>query len=183
MKVLTLIEWKDIPGYENIYQASTDGQIRTAPGKVTRNAMFKERHWKVRVLKQKSDKGGYKRVSLWKDAKNNDLLVHRLIAETFIPKIRGKDLINHIDGNPSNNNVENLEWCNYSENLIHAYKHHLNHENNEIVLVNKQTFEANYFYSLAQASNFLGKNHGYLSQKISEKISEVGDYLIFIPAS
>lgn len=178
-----MTEWKDIPNYENIYQASADGQIRTVPGKVTRNAKFSERHWKTRILKQKTDKGGYKRVSLWKNAKSNDLLVHRLVAETFIPKIKGKDLINHIDGNPSNNRVENLEWCNYSENLIHAYIHHLNRENNEIVLVNKQTFEANYFYSLAQASNFLGKSHGFLSNKLKKNVNEIGGYLIFTPVS
>ncbi|MQN23664.1 NUMOD4 domain-containing protein [Lentilactobacillus buchneri] len=177
-----MTEWKDIPNYEHIYQASTDGQIRTAPGKVTHNALCAERHWKVRILKPKTDRDGYKRVCLWKNAKENDWLVHRLIAETFIPKVSEKNLINHIDGNPSNNHVSNLEWCTYSENLIHAYTHHLNQENNEIVLVNKKTMEAKYFYSLTQASKYLGKNHGFLSVQLKRHIREVGDYLVFIPA-
>jgi hypothetical protein len=178
--VLTLTEWKDIPNYENIYQASADGQIRTIPGKITRNAQFSERHWKTRILKQKTDRNGYKRVSLWKGAKEADLLVHRIIAEIFIPKVAGKNLVNHLDGNPSNNDVSNLEWCNYSENLIHAYKHHLNCENNEVVLVNRNTFEAQYFYSLSSASEFLGKNHGFLSRKLKRKINEVDEYLVFV---
>ncbi|KRM03494.1 HNH endonuclease [Lentilactobacillus farraginis DSM 18382 = JCM 14108] len=178
--MFVLTEWKDIPGYENIYQASTDGQIRTAPGKITQNAKFKQRHWKIRVLKQKVDKDGYRRVSLWKNAKEKDRLVHRLVAETFIPKIGGKNLINHIDGNPSNNDVSNLEWCNYSENLIHAYKHHLNCENSEVVLVNKNTFKAKYFYSLSSASEFLGKNHGFLSEKLKRKVNEIDEYLVFV---
>lgn len=178
--MFTLTEWKDIPGYENIYQASTDGQVRTAPGKTTHNAKFEQRHWKVRVLKQKVDQSGYKRVSLWKNAKEKSWLVHRLVAETFIPKIIGKNLINHIDGDPSNNDVSNLEWCNYSENLIHAYKHHLNCENNEVVLVNKNTFKAQYFYSLSSASEFLGKNHGFLSGKLKHKTSEIDNYLVFV---
>lgn len=180
MKAFVLIEWKDIPGYEKIYQASADGKIRTAPGKTTSSAIFTHRKWKVRILKQKTDKDGYKRVSLWKDAKGKDWLVHRLIAETFIPKIKGKELINHLDGNPGNNNVSNLEWCNYSENLIHAYKHHLNCENKEVVLVNKATFKAKYFYSLSSASRFLGKSNGFLSEKLKYKNDEIGEYIVFV---
>lgn len=47
------------------------------------------------------------------------------MAETFIPKIKGKDVLNHIDGNKLNNNLSNLEWCTYSENTIHAFQNEL----------------------------------------------------------
>jgi len=51
--------------------------------------------------------------------------IHRIVGELFIPKIIGKDYINHIDGNKLNNNVSNLEWVNRSENQIHAFKNNL----------------------------------------------------------
>lgn len=174
-----MTEWKDIPNYEHIYQASADGQIRTAPGKVTHNSLHPVRHWKVRVLKQKTDRGGYKRVGLWKDLKEKDWLVHRLIAETFIPKVSGKELINHIDGNPSNNHVSNLEWCTYAENLFHARMHHLNCEGIEIVLVNERTRKSKYFLSLAEASKYIGRNPGYLSDKFKRHSYKVDGYMVF----
>ena len=77
-------EWKEIPGYEKLYEASTYGNIRTCEGKVTRTERHGERLWKQRVLKQKTDKGGYKRVSLWKDGRGKTHLVHRLVSSTFL---------------------------------------------------------------------------------------------------
>ena len=52
--------------------------------------------------------------------KQKTLQVHRLVGFAFIPQVHGKDMINHKDGNPKNNNVDNLEWCNASENMLHA---------------------------------------------------------------
>ena len=74
----------------------------------------------ARYLKDKTPNGRYVRVALWKDGKPNYYLVHRLVAKTFIPVVKDKNCINHIDGNPKNNNVENLEWCNHLENNMHA---------------------------------------------------------------
>ncbi|HAK1315121.1 TPA: HNH endonuclease, partial [Listeria monocytogenes] len=95
--------WKDVPGYELIYQASNEGNIRTHEEKTTFSSKHGKRRWKQRILKQKQDKGGYKRVSLWKNGNSKDYLVHRIIALTFIPQIPNKTLINHKDCNPSNN--------------------------------------------------------------------------------
>jgi hypothetical protein len=65
---------------------------------------------------------GYFRVGFYKDGKRIEKYIHRLLAEAFIPNPQNKDFINHIDGNPSNNTLSNLEWCTKSENAIHAYK-------------------------------------------------------------
>lgn len=65
---------------------------------------------------------GYFRVAFYKDGKRIEKYVHRLLAEAFIPNPQNKYFINHIDGNPSNNSLSNLEWCTKSENAIHAYK-------------------------------------------------------------
>lgn len=68
---------------------------------------------------------GYNRVLLTIDKKRKHYLVHRIVAEVFLPKIYGKDIVNHKDGNKQNNSIENLEWCTSSENLLHSYKKNL----------------------------------------------------------
>lgn len=65
-------------------------------------------------------RGGYARVRLETDG--NYKSVHLLVANKYLPKIKGKRFINHKDGIKSNNNVNNLEWCNRSENMKHAYQ-------------------------------------------------------------
>lgn len=66
---------------------------------------------------------GYKRVQLGNP--KNRHFVHRLVAETFLPKVKGKDFVNHKDGNKLNNNVNNLEWVTRSENDLHAFRNDL----------------------------------------------------------
>lgn len=65
-------------------------------------------------------------VCLSKNGKTKNCLLHRLIAEAFIPNLEKKLTVNHKDGNKKNNNVKNLEWASYSENIIHAIKTGLN---------------------------------------------------------
>lgn len=67
-------------------------------------------------------KRGYQRVTLCVEGKTQRHSVHRMVAETFIPNPESKPHINHIDNNPSNNTVSNLEWCTHSENMLHCYK-------------------------------------------------------------
>lgn len=69
-----------------------------------------------------SNRSGYIRIALsLKDGRQKKLL-HRLVAEYFIPKVVGKNFVNHVDGDKTNNHVSNLEWVSQSENEIHAYK-------------------------------------------------------------
>ena len=65
---------------------------------------------------------GYLSVDLWKDGKRHRKYVHRLVAEAFLPNPENKPYINHKDGNPHNNFVNNLEWCTPLENVEHAAK-------------------------------------------------------------
>lgn len=107
--------WKEIPGYEGYYEASTFGNIRSMdrilncpwgevyPAKGKPKAMCK-------------DKYGYLYVGLSKGRKKRHLTVHRLIALTFIPNPNNKPCIDHIDGDKTNNRVDNLRWCSVKEN-------------------------------------------------------------------
>lgn len=101
--------WHEILGFEGLYQVSNLGRIKNKKG------MFLKPYLQ----------NGYLRVGLYKNKSIKSIYIHRLVATAFIPKIEDKNIINHKDGNKLNNNVQNLEWCNYSENNQHAYKYKL----------------------------------------------------------
>lgn len=172
--------WKDVPEYEGIYEVSDQGRVRTKLGKTTYTKRHGVRKWKQRYLKNKTPKGREVRVSLWKDGKEKTWLVHRLVALAFIPKVDGKEYINHIDGNPKNNKVENLEWCNHTENNNHAFDNGLN-KSNQILLVDKKSGAPHLFRSFSKASEFLGKNTGYLSNLKKRGKFELENYYIYLP--
>lgn len=172
--------WVPVANYEGIYDVSSLGKIRTAKGKTTKTNYHGERKWKQRTLKQKTDKNGYKRVSLWKDGKETTELVHRLVLISFLGINKEKIYVNHIDGNPSNNYLTNLEWCTSQENLIHAFKHRLNKSPEPIILLNLNTFDSLYFISKAEASKFLGRSHGFVSASLKKGINTIDEYEIFV---
>ena len=173
------MEWKDVVGYEGIYEVSSCGKVRTKEGKTTHSVRNGERKWKQRILKQKVSKDNTCRVSLWKENKERTWLVHRLVAKAFIERVEGKNYINHIDGNRLNNHVDNLEWCNYTENNNHAFDTGLMTSNKRIVLVNKETHEPIYFRSLSKASLHLGYSEGYLSGRFKRGLYELDQYYAF----
>ena len=154
--------WKAIPLYQG-YEVSNLGRIRSY-NKVTSSAKFKERHWKDRIIHQKWQKG-YARVDLWSNqGKHRTLLVSRLVALAFVSGHSiDKNIVNHLSGDPHDNRATNLEWTDYSGNLIHAYKHGLNKENKFVLLKNKFTGTSKIFLSMAKASLFLGKNAHFIS--------------------
>lgn len=104
--------WKDIKGYEGIYQVSNYGRVKSLNYNKTNREGF---------MSFNNNGTGYLQVCLTKDKKYKKKLVHRLVAKAFIEKPIDKNYINHIDGNKSNNHVENLEWVTRSENQKHAY--------------------------------------------------------------
>lgn len=115
--------WKDIKGYDGLYQISSFGRVKRTDRKITVNSPHKGTYiktWKGRILKPIS--GVYLRVDLCKKNKTKRVLIHRLVAETFLPNINSKPQVNHVDGNKHNNILSNLEWVSISENSIHAYK-------------------------------------------------------------
>jgi len=112
--------WKPIKGYERLYSVSNFGEVKSHDRKVWNGNGFYTK--KGRILKKSLTTTGYWKVELYKDTKRRSMRVHRLVAKEFLPRVKGKNLINHKDGNPLNNHVKNLEWCTQSENIRHAYE-------------------------------------------------------------
>jgi hypothetical protein len=110
------IIWKKIPDYNN-YEASNTGLIRSRKFFDYRNET------KITYLEPLYPDGRYASVWLYKDKQRKRFTVHYLVAITFLgPKPPDKDTVNHKDGFIRNNNVDNLEWATYSENMIHAVR-------------------------------------------------------------
>lgn len=117
--------WKDIPGYEGLYQASSLGRIKSLPKEWVNGDGAKQKHNGL-ILKAAITKKGYLDVSLRKNKVAKTFKVHRLVALAFIINPENKLQVNHKDGIKTNNNVNNLEWNTNSENQLHAHKIGLN---------------------------------------------------------
>lgn len=115
IKFKTKEVWKPVIGYEGSYECSNLGRIRSVE-RFDNNKHF----LKGRIIKQHKDKLGYKKVTLSKDCKIKTHKAHRLIAKAFIPNTNNYPVINHIDKNPSNNSVSNLEWCTQKYNVEYS---------------------------------------------------------------
>ena len=96
--------WKDIAGYEGLYQVSDFGEVRSL------------KYGKTRVLKTGKHRNGYLLVNLWKEGKRKHHYIHRLVAQAFIQNPNNLPCINHKDEDKTSNVVTNLEWCSYSYN-------------------------------------------------------------------
>lgn len=104
--------WKDIKGYEGLYQVSNLGRIRNFDKYIHTKLINNEIVLKKRkIMKQSITWDGYLRVTLTKNKKHKSIKVHRLVAEAFIPNYNEYPQVNHKDENKLNNCVNNLEWC------------------------------------------------------------------------
>lgn len=93
---------KDIPGYEGLYAATSDGQIWS---------------YKRKIFLRPTMRKGYWAVSLRKDGKGKTYYIHRLVGLAFIPNPQNLETIDHIDGNKLNNDVSNLQWLSRTNNI------------------------------------------------------------------
>lgn len=104
--------WRDIPGYEGLYQVSNYGRVKSLNYKCTGSE---------KLMKQTCLVSGHLEVRLCKDGIVKAFRIHRLVAESFIPNPNNHEIVHHIDHNPQNNTVENLEWTSTTD---HKSLHH-----------------------------------------------------------
>ena len=115
------IEWKPIKDFEGLYEISNKGMVKSLPR--LKHSNKGDYYSKEKILKQTNAQCEYYRVPLTnKNHIKKYYSVHRLVATAFIENPNNYEDVNHIDGNKSNNNVENLEWCTRSYNIQHAFR-------------------------------------------------------------
>ena len=159
--------WKDVKGYENLYQVSNDGLVRTSHKGL----------WEILLAGR--TKHGYYNVLLYKDGKRKNERVHRLVASAFIPNPNNYPYINHKDENPSNNHVDNLEWCTAEYNINYGTcKERIADSNSKPIL--KYDLEGNFiceYKSLAEAERIEGIDHATISLSCSGRVSYQCGYI------
>lgn len=103
--------WATVKGYDGLYKVSENGDIMSTNF---------NHSGKSKVIGGFVNSSGYRIVALYRNGNRKYFRVHRIVAEAFLPNPYNKPQVNHIDGDKSNNMVDNLEWVNNSENQIHS---------------------------------------------------------------
>ena len=117
-KIMKAEELYDIPDFTG-YKASKEGKIYSVIPKGCRNRFDRSKWKEPKELKPRFTKNGYARVYMRRDSTNQreDIYIHRIIAQLFIPNPYKLSDVNHLDNNPGNNNINNLEWLSHKDNL------------------------------------------------------------------
>ena len=161
--------WKDIKGYEGIYQVSNLGRVK----RVTTG----------RILKGVKNRTGYLKVSLYKNSIKYVKTIHRLVAEAFIPNPESKPQVNNIDEDKTNNRVDNLEWMTATENNTHgtrterAGKAIGKTQSIPIVATNIKSGESTEFYSTKECARQLSLNAGNITSVLKGRLKQTGGYI------
>lgn len=168
--------WKDIKDYEGLYQINNKGEVKALEKTIWNGQGYL--YFPEKIRKLNPDKDGYLNITLSNKGKVKTFKIHRLVAEAFIPNPNNLPEVNHKDGDKTNNNVDNLEWCTRKENQKHAFRIGLINQNGErnhmygklgadnpnsipIYQLNKNTGDIIREYdSLASAGRDLGVNTG-----------------------
>lgn len=116
--------WRPIKGYEDLYEVSNLGRIKSMERFETGNG-YGEYNRKPIIKKQNFGTNGYLCTILTKNKIKKTFSIHRTVAVIFIDNPNNKRCVNHRDGDKTNNSVDNLEWCTHSENMYHAFKNGL----------------------------------------------------------
>ena len=143
--------WRDIKGYEGLYQVSNTGKVKS---------LNYRRTGKERILKTRKDRYGYLLVNLYKDAKMGTYTVHRLVANAFLDNPENLPEVNHIDQDKTNNIASNLEYCSSSYNCNYGTRNQRMGESKKkpVYSIDKESGLFTYWESAKEAGEVLGIN-------------------------
>lgn len=118
-------QWKEVPGYEEHYEVSNHGRVRSIARILTRNnadGTVTKLSYKSKVKKPSLNEYGYEHYGLHKDGKGKTITAHRLVALAWLPNPNNLPVVHHKDHNKRNNNIQNLEWSTFGNNTREAIK-------------------------------------------------------------
>lgn len=169
--------WKEIIGYEGLYECSTHGRIRTvARGTICKNGRPKTLGQKI--LTPHFNTNGYLWVYLHKGGVRRFWLIHRLIALTFVENPDSKTFVNHRSGVKTANVPENLEWVTRKENVSHAFRSglmsHAGEKNSQSKLTVESVAEIRKLFALGVKRRELAKQFGISYSRIREIVNGTG---------
>jgi len=176
--------WKDIKGYEGLYQVSNYGKVKSLKRKVYSGKNRFRWHYERIMSNKKNNGNGYIVVSLNKNGRSQNKYVHRLVAEAFIENPNNLKYINHKDETKSNNNVKNLEWCTAEYNCKYNDRHKkiglkmINNKGNSkpIYQLNDNNEVINQYPSISEASRQLKVSYQAISDCLKGKQQHSAGY-------
>lgn len=173
--------WRDVKGYEGLYQVSNLGKVKSYSRVVRCKGGFRTQPSKILSPQTDKKKKFYNFVRLYKNGISKLFFVHRLVAIAFIQNTKNLPQVNHKDGNKLNNNAENLEWCTASENLKHAFVIGLStpvtsHYRGVKAFRLSDGFFVGEYKSQHEAANILGLNVSHVCSVLKGRSKQTGGY-------
>lgn len=155
--------WKDVVGYEGFYKVSNTGLVYSVPRGSTKGGI---------MTVPNGNKKEYRFITLCKDGKKFRTGIHRLVAEAFIPNPENKPTVNHENGNKQDNNVTNLSWATYKEQLEHSFriglrKKQCNIERKAVIIFPDNHYKK--FENIQSLCNYINKTKSFIHHYIMTK--------------
>ena len=173
--------WKDIDGYEGLYQVSNFGRIKSLERTVWDSARGYYRTVHERILKTIKDRNGYLVVNLNKDGRKKQHKVHRLVGQAFCENPMGYNEINHIDEDKANNRADNLEFCSraYNNTYNGRAKRIGEKQGKPVIAIDKITGLIVEFLSIREAERKLGIAQGNICACLKGRCKSCGGFYWF----
>ena len=156
--------WKDVEDYEGLYQVSNLGRVKSS--------------YTNRILKGRKHTHGYLMVNLYKNSNVSNKMIHRLVAQAFIPNSENKPQVNHVDEDKTNNVVSNIEWMTATENINHGTHNERMAKTKSIpiIAINIKTGESQEFYGTNECARQLDLNQGNITRVLKGRYKQTGGY-------